>query len=178
MNDSNVTPQKGDVWERLERALAESKISREHTERLLRLDDKLDVERRETGRFLIDKFVPILTAILGGIAYVLIEHKVHHGVPLNCFRFSGVTLAVALIIIFAWAWLEPVVHYQFKEHLLNYEFGKPSDESWLMRHYDVLDAARLFAVAFLVISSLSTATFAVVLESRYNSSTSPPSQKA
>ena len=167
MNDDALKAQKEDVWVRLERAVAEGKISREHTEQLLRLNDKLDSEQRKTGRFLIDKFLPILTAILGGIAYVLIDHKAHQAAALNCFRFAGVALTVALLIIFAWTWLEPGIEYQFKENLLNYKFGKPIQELWITKHYDKLEVIRVFAVLFLVISALGTATLGVMLESRH-----------
>lgn len=156
------------LLDKAQKAIAKSKQLSEHTQEFLQLNDELDEERRNTGQFLLDKFLPVLTAIMGGIAYVLLEHKAHDGWPLNCFRVAGVCLALAILAIFSRAWLEPFFVYNFKVRRLAIKHHQPlPPEIWMVKHFDLIEGVRLFSVLFLVIGGISAAALATMLESGY-----------
>lgn len=132
------------------------------------IDKDFEDEQAKNAQFLIDKFVPILTAILGGIAYVLLEHKAHSGWPMNCFRMSGAFLTVALLIIFARTWIEPLIQYQFKRSFVAFRYdGKLGPRTWLEKHIDLIEGTRLLLVLTLVLGGLSLAAVGTGLESGY-----------
>ena len=162
----------------LGKALTALRVSTAHAKARVELSRQLGRERQTTELFLIDKFVPVLTAILGGIAYVLLGHKISSFWALNSFRASGCLLTLAVLVVFLRTWLQPfrghaigLEELEIRAHFLN-QVGQQkgrSDKSInygpFLRRYRRQELVPLSLITFFVVGGLVLAAVAVGIES-------------
>jgi len=149
---------------KVEKLSEESKIAQEHTTELIRLNDELESEQRKNATFLLDKCLPVLTAIVGGIAYVLMENKFHSTWQINCFRIAGSCLTLAILILLARAWLDPFFAYHFKEQLLAMKFRRPQPfQPWIIKKLTAWEDYRILLTLILLVVGLFLAGVATML---------------
>jgi len=175
--DEDASQRADALLTKLNKMREEIAASSKHTTELLDLNARLVKEQRRNARFLIDKFLPILTAILGGVSYVLVEHKATAGWPLICFQVSGVCLVLAILVIFIRTWLDPFIDYNFKEQLLAIRSNMPKPkEPFIFRHSDAIEGVSVILVAVLVLAGLVSGSLATMIQSE--AAVTPPHQLA
>jgi hypothetical protein len=153
-----------DLLARLRASSASTKLLLEQTDAVLQLDYELRAERRKTGTFLLDKTLPVLVAIVGGISYVLLEHKVHQDWQVWSFRIAGICLTLVILIALLRAWLEPILVYHSKAQLLAIEQRQPRPpEPWIAKRADLIELTSICLVALLLLVGLSLVGLATML---------------
>jgi hypothetical protein len=153
-----------EVLARLQESLASSKLLQEQTAAILQLDDELRAERRKTGAFILDKTLPVLVAIVGGISYVLLEHKAHLTWQLWCFRIGGACLTLVVLIALLRVWLEPILIFHSNAQLLAIKQRQPRPhEPWISKNSDLIELISICLVAFLLLVGISLAGVAIML---------------
>ena len=156
-----------DISKLTDKLAQESGNAQRHTTEFLRLNNELEEEQRKNATFLLDKCLPVLTAIVGGIAYVLMEGKAGQGWQAICFRVAGSCLTLVILILLARAWLEPFFVFHFKEQLLAVKFGqKPPTQPWLIRKLVSLEEARILVLLVLLLVGIFLAGVATMLHSK------------
>jgi len=166
----------------IDRTQAEIRRSLQYREASDTVESNERAERKARSQYLLDKFFVVITAVIGGIAYVLIEHKIHSHVGLWCMRLACAALTLSLLISFAWASIGPELDAKLERHLLYIRYhGKAIEQieqSWSIRHYDNLQIARIIILLVCVLGGISLAALGTAFESAYtNSSTQPIATK-
>jgi hypothetical protein len=76
----------------------------------IRMSKRYEQEQARTSAFLDEKFVVLLTAMSGGCALAVIDHKLHSGDPVFFFTSAAIIFAVSVMVLLGRIALRPYVY--------------------------------------------------------------------